>query len=170
MATPNAFFNNCVDDFHQCLRDSEMLDTGVIFIPELMSFGQKAILAYLTDNSLIMEYGSNPALLYTVINTFTFHTGVAFALKWNEGLAELNDSYEDIIKRGPAFISEPFIKEEFDFDQKTLNNFNSYLNQLWLGEMEPYKALSDSKPYIFSALMASYQLGISLALSRLGYK
>ena len=89
ISSPTAFYTECTMAYHEYAKTQGYANKGLIFIPELIPLGQKAVLAYLQDPFLTFEYSSAPDTYYYVINSFAFQTGIIYGAAWHESYATL---------------------------------------------------------------------------------
>ena len=165
------FYAECLTDFHDALAAKGYATKGVIFIPELIPFGNKAILAYLKDPFFQMEAGNNVTQYYYLICALSFMTGVAYADKWHSNFAELNNGFVDqIITAGPPEYAQPVLEKAtgLNRDEQAEKLFATVFNR-WIKIHEPYWQLRDPREYTFNAMLAAYQAGISTILEKYGY-
>ena len=146
-----------------------MATNGLIFIPELLSLGNEAILAYLQDRFFSIEYANDPTTYYYVINSFAFQTGIVYAAMWHTNYAELKESKAKEVVANGAWDDVEKLLSDLELTKETLNEFQNELYKEWLHKHEPYWKLEDPRKYTFNAMLASYQLGISVMLQKYGY-
>lgn len=168
---PSEFYSKCIADFHKEALKHDVAKKGLIFIPELMPVGEKITLAFLNDDFLKTEYGYDPVQFYFAVMAFTLEAGMLFAVKWHKKYSDL-DAYADIVAIvGPADDASALFMEHFSPDMAADDGhafFESIFNRVIL-LLEPYWDMQDSRQYTFSAMMAAYQLGVSMMLEKLGY-
>ena len=70
---------------------------------------------------------------------------------------------------GLADDSRPLLKMSNLDDPEIENAFYRSIFDLWLKMHEPYWDLKDPREYTFKAMLAAYQLGISMILVKFGY-
>ena len=171
MKTSSAFYNECVADFHAEAKKSGALNKGLIFIPELMPLGQKTILAFLKDPYFQMQSGGNAQQYYYLITALSIDAGMCYATRWHEDFSSLNQYVEEIITDGPADDANKLMNAHFSSEVmgNQGNSFYQIIFQRWLTMHEPYWNLKDPREYTFKALLAAYQLGVSMILEKYGY-
>ena len=132
--------------------------------------GEKAVLVYLQDVYFTMEFGQNPLQYYYVITMLSFLTGICFGEKWHKDFACLNNGYVDeIIKAGPADDANIILSEKIGLlNNEQQNDFYQKIYEKWLECHELYWELEDPREYTFSAMVAAYQLGVSMILEKYG--
>lgn len=169
--TPVSFYSDCVADFHQEAAKHGVANRGLIFIPELIPLGEKAILAYLQDPFFQMQCGGNAKQYYYLIMALSIDAGMCFATRWHEEFSTLNNYVDEIIISGPADDANALMDAHFADgvmgDQG--NGFFPIVFERWLAMHEPYWKLSDPREYTFKAMVAAYQLGVSMILEKYGY-
>lgn len=171
LKSPQAFYNECVSDFHREAESCGVAKKGLIFIPELMDIGETAILSYLRDPYLQSEFEDNPTVLYYVIMSLAIESGIVFANKWHEDFPHLKSYAIEIITNGPADDANSLLKKHFpaNVSEDQGNTFFRKIFARWVAMHKPYWDLDDPRNYTFKALVAAYQLGISMMLEKLGY-
>ena len=164
------FYADCVEDYHKTANKSGFAKHGVIFIPELISIGEKTVLAFLKDPFFQMQFRENVQAYYYVIMSLSLQAGIVFAEKWHSDFAALKSGYVDqIIDEGPADACKPFLKEFGLINNEKENAFYATIFERWMVLHEPYWKLSDPRDYTFRATVAAYQLGVSMILEKYGY-
>lgn len=168
---PQSFYTDCLKTFHDEAMANGFANRGLIFIPELMPMGEKAVLAYLQDMFFTMEFGKNPTQYYYVIMSLSLQTGICFGEKWHKDFAGLKADYVDeIIKVGPADDANVILAETVGINgNEEQNAFYQKIYEKWIYCHEPYWALNDPRQYTFRAMVAAYQLGISMVLEKYGF-
>ena len=168
---PQSFYTDCLKTFHDEAMANGFANRGLIFIPELMPMGEKAVLAYLQDMFFTMEFGKNPTQYYYVIMSLSLQTGICFGEKWHKDFAGLKAGYVDeIIKGGPADDANVILAETVGINgNEEQNAFYQKIYEKWIYCHEPYWALNDPRQYTFRAMVAAYQLGISMVLEKYGF-
>ena len=172
LKTPAAFYTDCVEDFHKAAMTQGVASKGLIFIPELLPMGEKAVLSFLKDSYFQMQFSSDPQTYYYLIMSLSLQAGIVFAAKWHEDFDELKNGYvEQIIEEGPADEARKLLEAEFpkSISANQGNPFYQKIFARWLAMHEPYWKLSDPREYTFKAMLAAYQLGISMILEKYGY-
>lgn len=166
-----SFYTDCLKIFHGEAKANGVANHGLIFIPELMPMGEKAVLAYLQDAFFTMEFGQNPTQHYYVIMALSLQTGICFGEKWHKNFEGLKTGYVDeIIKVGPADDANAILTQTIGINgSEEQNAFYQKIYKKWIHCHEPYWALEDSRQYTFRAMMAAYQLGVSMVLEKYGF-
>ncbi len=165
-----SFYNDCVEDFHKAAMEEGRAKNGLIFIPELIPIGEKTVLAFLKDPFFRMQFDNNPQMFYYVIMSLSLQAGMVFGAKWHEDFAALNDEYVDrIIREGPADACKPCLKQMGISDSIKENAFYRVIFGRWTAMHEPYWEMRDPREYTFRAILAAYQLGVSMILGEYGY-
>ena len=165
-----AFYANCVEDFHNAAKSRGMANRGLIFIPELIPIGEKTVLAFLKDPFFQMQFSGNPQMYYYAIMSLSLQAGIVFAVKWHDNFSALKAGYVDqIIEEGPADACKPFLRQLGLTNNDKENDFYRAIYARWLAKHEPYWKMNDPRDYTFKATLAAYQLGISMILEKYGY-
>ena len=166
----NQFYTDCVENFHRTAMKHGFAKRGLIFIPELIPLGEKTVLAFLKDPFFQMECGSNAQMYYYVIMSLSLQAGIVYAAKWHSNYSALKAGYDDrIIREGPADACRPFLKKLGLNSIEKENAFYKTIFARWLEMHEPYWNLDDPRKYTFYAMLAAYQLGISMILEKYGF-
>ncbi len=168
--TAQSFYTDCVEVFHNEAMKNGFAKRGVIFIPELIPMGEKAVLAFLQDQFFAFEFGNNPAQYYYVILSLAIQAGIAFGEKWHLDFSGLKNGYVDqMIEEGPADEANRILTDTIGLvGNQQQNEFYQKIYEKWIECHEPYWALSDPRQYTFNAMLAGYQLGISMILEKYG--
>ena len=168
--SPTAFYTECTAAYHEYAKNQGYANKGVIFIPELIPLGQRAVLAYLQDPFLTFEYSSDHDTYYYVINSFAFQTGIAYGAAWHQSYADLESGLADqMIQDGPWEYVEPLFRDDLAMTREQFEQFGRGLYEAWKTQHEPYWALNDPRQYTMNATLASFQLGVSMILEKYGY-
>ena len=162
------FYNNCVDDFHKyAKRLFGMAKKGVIFKPELIPIGEETILTFLQDPVLETKFGDDPQLYYYVIMCSALQAGMVYADKWRSGCHALNSEYDNaVIALDQADSCQSLLKK---LGLSDTEGFLRIIYDRWLVMHAPYWEIRDSQEYTFKAMLAAYQLGVSMALGKKGH-
>lgn len=165
------FYNDCLISFHDEAKENGFANKGIIFIPELIPMGEKAVLAYLQDMYFSIEFAQDPVMYYYAIMSFSLQTGICFAEKWHNDFERLESGYVDeIIKLGPAFDALAIMSEKIGISgNEERNDFCRNIYRKWISCHEPYWNLRDPRQYTFRAMVAAYQLGVSMILEKYGF-
>lgn len=169
--SPQGFYNECVNIFHDEAEKSNFASKGLIFIPELIPMGEKTILAFLQDRFFSVEFGQNPPQYYYVIMSLSLQAGICYADKWHKDFSGLTSGYVDqIIANGPADDADRILKSTIGLvGTQNQNAFYQKIYKKWMACHEPYWSLQDPRQYTFKTMVAAYQLGISMTLEKYGF-
>lgn len=164
------FYADCIKAFHDEAAKNGLAKRGLIYIPELIEAGNKTILAFLQDPFFVVEFGQNPTQYYYAIMSLSLQAGICFGEKWHTALSELKNGYVDrIIEEGPADEADRIFKSTIGLpDSQQQNHFYQVIFEKWVACHEPYWALTNPREYTFHAMLAAYQLGISIILEKYG--
>ena len=164
--SPKEFYKEAILKFHKQAEENGLCNKGIVAIPELIAIGQKTVLAFLRDQYLNLEYGNNPNQFYYVVSSFCLQCGIIFAAEWRDNFSSLNQDYVDrVIADGPWEHVELLFKEDLGMSKDEFNELCKRTYDLWLELHDPYWKLDDPREYTFNALLAVFQLGISIILS-----
>ena len=164
------FYADCVQAYHEIAKERGFLKKGVVLIPELIPIGNKTVIAYLQDTFFKMEYKDNKQMYYYAVMVFTLQTAMVFANKWHLNFSGLTPEYVDkVIKDGPADEGIPLLKQIGLTDNEKENVFYRALFKKFFEMLKPYANNKDLGNYTFQAMLAAYQLGVSMILSDYGY-
>lgn len=169
--SPSEFYTACIKEFHTEAQRHGLAKKGLIFIPELIPIGHKTTLAYLNDFEIQTTYGSDPVQYYFAVMAFALEAGMLFAEKWHSDFAGLNDYVEEIADFGPASDASELFGQYFkaELSNDDGHAFLERIYEAWMLMHAPYWDMADPRQYTFKALIAAYQLGISMMLEKLGY-
>ena len=167
---PQQFYKLCIQDYHRKAKELGYAERDLIFIPELIDFGQKSILWFLKNEELQKQFSSPAEWYFTCIST-AIRCGIIFALKWHFDFAGLNKPcyVESVMEEGPISISKDIIERDLGMDNKDFYVFCMKIFKCWAVMHEPYWKLADPRQYTFYATLAAYQLGISMILCKYGF-
>ena len=164
------FYADCVKDYHEIAKERGFIKKGIVLIPELIPIGNKTVIAYLQDPFFKTEYKNNKQMYYYAVMVFTLQTGMIFANKWHLNFSGLTPEYVDkVIKDGPADEGIPLLKQIGLTDNAKENIFYRAIFDKFFEKLKPYANNKDLGNYTFQAMLAAYQLGVSIMLSDYGY-
>lgn len=163
------FYTICLKEFHDEAAKNNLATKGLIFIPELIKYGEKIVLEFLKDEFFKFEFGNNPNLYYYIIMSLCIQSGIVLGEKWHLDFKNLDDNYlKNIISEGPADKAGEILEKLNLPTSDVQNKFYQSIYKKWVLCNEPYWALEDSRQYIFKSMLAAYQLGISIILKEYG--
>ena len=143
---------------------------GVIFIPELIPIGEKTILSYLQNDAINADLGQTPAEFYFVMVRLAIQAGLAFGEKWHLDFSGLQNGYvEQVMNRGAAQVSNHILAWLGLYEDEEQDEFYKKIFERWVELHEPYWKLKDARQHTFKAILAAYQLGISMVLCKYGF-
>ena len=171
LKSPADFYKECIEDFHKEANKHEVATRGLIFIPELVPLGEKTILAYLRDPYYITESKGDPKIFYYTVMNNSLKAGMALATQWHEDVSKLDMYVDEVILGGPSIIGYSLLKKHFseEIHKNFGEEFYKTIYARWLVLHEPYWVLNDPREYTFKAMLAAYQLGVSMILEKYGY-
>lgn len=167
---PHQFYTTCLKEFHDVGEKRGLTPKGVIFIPELLEYGQKASLWYL-KNKQLQERFPNPEVYYHLGVLTLTSFGIFCGHTWDIDFDLMQDPrfVEAMMRGNPTNIAEDVIKNELGLSHQKYDDFCSEIFDLWLKNMDPYCKMRDPGQYVFNATLAAFQLGVSMILSAKGY-
>ena len=168
LKSPAEFYKECIEDFHKEANKYGVATRGLIFIPELVPLGEKTVLSYLQSPYYQIKSGGNPEVYYRIIMTVSMEAGMAYAERWHSDFSTLNAYAEEVTLNGPALMAAYLWTQHFSSENDRESFYQSIYDR-WLERHEPYWALNDPRQYTFMAMLAAYQLGISMILEKYGY-
>lgn len=167
--SPQAFYADCTTEFHKIALDHGFAGKGVIDIPELIPWGRQVAIAFLNDSFFKREFSENPTMYYYVIMSLCLQAGIVFADKWHSDREELHNEYvERIIAEGPANACAPLLKQFSLDDMDSENEYYMKIYSVWIKVMKPSWTLKDPTEYVVMAMLAAYQVGVSMILEKEG--
>lgn len=165
-----AFYNDCTQAFHEKAMSLGFANRGLIFIPELIPMGQKVVLDLLRDPFYQNQFRDNATQYYYFITALSLQTGIVLADKWHNNFDELKRGYvEKIMKKGAADDALVILNSKLNLSKDKANEFYGEIYDVWLEKHNPYWSLNDPRDYTFNAMMAAYQLGVSMILEKYGF-
>ncbi len=129
--------------------------------------GNEVVLLFLQNESL-QRQANSPVNYYYRICGLVFQISTVFAERWQYESFNFNINNVDIFDPDVMNPVKRIVENEWEI---SINEFNNILNevyQAWLNIHEPYWNLSDSRNYTFNAILAVFQLGISITLNSYG--
>lgn len=91
------------------------------------------------------------------------------AVEWHVDFSSLKSYIGNLRDEGPADDVYALANKLLKLNKDGFNALCGEVFDEWLSQHDPYWKMQDPRPYTFSALMAAYQLSISLVLEKLGY-
>lgn len=169
VGTPSAFYAECVEEYHKAAKDLGRAKGGTILIPELLPYGEQAVLALLRNDELRGQF-KNPVVYYGVLVTLSIELGVVMAKKWHEDFKGLNSSYiQSVFNDNISVVCNPIMEELGFAGEDAKGDFYNAIFERWLKLHDPYWSLADPRDFTFAATLAAYQLGVSVFLYENGF-
>lgn len=168
---PAKFYAMSCQTFHDMANSGlSLTPRGVIFVPELLSIGQEAVLRCLQNPTLQRRYKNNPEGYYYAIATDCFDVGIVFADKWHNQVSALKNGFiEEVFNGNISDYSTPIIEQVIGWDDYDRAPFYKDLFNCWKELHAPYWKLRDPREYTFNLMLAAYQLGVSVILTQYGF-
>lgn len=170
ITNPQQFYTDCVAVYHNRAKELGFAERGVIFIPELIPLGEKAVLLFLKD-PYIQQQIPDPFDYYSVALNTAIRCGILFGAKWHTDLSELEKPgyIESVIESSPVSLTRDLIKSELGLDDKSYKDFSYKIFEKWVEMHKPYWELNDPRQYTVNATVAAFQLGVSMILCKYGF-
>ncbi len=171
MKSPNEFLLDCIEDFHNEAAKYGIAEEGIVSVPELLELGQKEVLFLLQDPFYAAEFKNDPKKYYYAIMSLSVETGMVLADRWHSYFSSLAEYVKHIEKTGPADDANMLFDSLFggEIAESQGNSLFNIIFSRWLALHDPYWKLVDPRQYTFNALLASFQLGVSMVLDKYGY-
>ena len=164
-----AFYTECLDDFHAAAGEMGFAEKGVLLIPDIVPYETKIIMALLQDEFYRKEFAEDATSYYYAISMLSLQAGMICAHQWHSDSSQLNDENVDkLIEFGPADAADDLWRQEFGMSPENADGFYKKIYSRWLEKMRPHWGEEDPRDYIFNAVMAAFQLGISIMLEKIG--
>lgn len=160
------FYSDCIEAFHREAQKYGVANRGVLIVPELLPRGEKVVLSFLQDSHYQSICNNNATMYYYLMFSLSIQAGIVLANAWNIEPDALDECEAEIIIDGPADKANELLEELFDksISADQGNGFYQRIFPIWLKQHEPYWKLSDPRDYTYNALLAAYQLGVSMML------
>ena len=164
-----AFYEQCLMEFHAIAANRGLAGRGVVYAPDLMPFGEKAVAKYYGDVFLATEFSTDPTQYYYTVNCFCLQCGILFAGLYRTDPLALTEGYIDSVTSvDPWQFAERVAKESLGLDLEALNLLCTAVFNRWIDLVEPFYAKPEGSDAIYYATLAMYRLGISLAADGTG--
>lgn len=161
------FYNECLEKYVKIAQENSLAKRGVIFVPELLQFGQSYELRLLTDQHYIDLYKNDPSQYYFVLFQLSLIYGLIAGSEWHYAFSSFKETMEKAYYNNSDYL--PKVLRDLGISQDTLVEVMNEAFKEMMELHEPYWKLNDPRGYTFNGLLASYQLGVSMILGVLGY-
>ena len=168
MKTPQEFYIECVEKYHQVGYKHNLLkEPKQIFVPELLQKGNEVVLGFLKNESLKRQYqNQSPEDYYNRLSGLILQMSLVFATTWHSDFELFNklDTYDPTILDPTANIITNDLRI-------TIDDFRSLMRDVfneWLTLHEPYWQLNDCRAYTLNDFLGIWQLGVSMVLNSYG--
>lgn len=168
--TPQTFYTSCLKDYHDTAKKLGYAENDVVFVPELLEYGQKAILWFFRNDELQRQLSEPASYYYCAVNT-AIRCGILFALKWHldfRGL-QAHGYVDSVMETGPSVFTKDIIKRDLGMNDSAFGSFCTAICMRWMEMQKPYWQMQDPRDYTFYATLAAYQLGVSIILCKYGF-
>lgn len=169
IASVDDFFVDTLRFLHDKAKVYGYAVNGMVYVKELIPYGQTYLLQLLNDNGFREKFGQDAISYYFNVACYTFSSGVFYADCWQKDSRTLSgdDKIQYLALNNPCDLAEDILNVD---SQKLLDEFLSKIFDDWLENMAPYWNVINNRDYIFQGLLAFYYLGISERLRSLGLK
>lgn len=158
----NHYYAECVASFHNEAQKYNVARGGVVFVPELMTIGEKAVNAFYNRQSSTSPSGKS---LYAIM-TLCLEAGLAAGEKWHSDFQFLNRFVDTVIMSNPSEYATELLLEYFpkEISSEQGNTFYRKMYPVLTSILDPYWDEVDAEARIRISLLAVYQLGVSMIL------
>ena len=166
--SPSDFTAHCSKVFNAYALSKNLVKGDIVFVPELVPLGEKAVLEIIANDLLQKEYGEKPMLFYYVVLEYALKTGILLGAKWElnfEGLTP--DSYKETVSLALHGEADQLLAEMGLDSEAQHDEFFMELHKKWHELTLPYTKLKDQRYYISGSLFAAFQLGVTMILDSL---
>lgn len=155
-------------EFNELAINEELVKGDIVFVPELVPLGEKAVLELMSNSTIQKEYGDNPGFFYYIVLQYALKTGILLGARWEVDFESLTpDSYRKELAHALNGETERIL-EEIGLDTEEKHDaFFVALYEKWHELTLPYTTLEDQTPYIFGSIFAALQLGITMILDNI---
>lgn len=161
------FYLQCLQELHSEAAARGYAERGTVMAPDLLPFGEKAVMKYYADPILAAEFAADPTQYYYAVNCFCLQCGILFASLYDSDPLALTEGYVDSVTSvDPWQFAERPAAERLDLDLDAMNLLCAAVFNRWIDLVEPHYKEPDGTEYIYYATLAMYQLGISLVAGR----
>lgn len=165
------FMQDCLADFHEFAKSNNQAHKGTIFIPEVLEVGSQECLSYFQDESMQKKYYKDVEKYYFELFKLCFESGMVYGACWHENYAIVKDGsfQKQVHEKGVSYYSKGLITKDLEMSDSEFSKFEENLFIHWQTRVEPYWDLADPRKYLFNGMLAAFQLGVSMEMSKLGY-
>lgn len=168
---PKTYWSELLIDLQKVANKTPFLD-GADFpmVPELYGVGQEFCLELLQDPLYVRDFGSDVASYYAVIAANSFTAGIVAAYRWHMDFGNFSSLVEKLMEGNLEEQANNIMGfSHGDSEYRAFTSLVSSLLDQLFDRLEPYWELDDPRDYIFASMTAMFQLGSSIALSKLGF-
>lgn len=156
------FFNTCVTAFHNEVKNLNIAGEGMVEIPFLLEVGKKYVLRYLNDFYYKGRAQQNIDGYFKDIINLSICGGIVFA-EMQPYKSDCMSAYDDYIEDGITERAYTILQKCFPLDVYFgENNCFLMVYKKFVELYKPHHLEENSADYVFSAMLAAYQLGISM--------
>ena len=163
------FFSRCTQDIHEAARKEGQAKDGVILIYELMRYSEYGIDAFFNNQALAREFYDDLYSYFFLIMMMSLQYGLVLARQWKVDFNQLTEEYvNDTIDFALTERSEVVYKEIGLADEQKRDDFLGKIYDIVFEWIRAYVGTPEQPEYITKAMVAAYQLGISMAIAKSG--
>ena len=171
MNTNESFYERCLTAFLSKAKESGVANKGYIFVPELLIQGKAIVNSMLSDPGYVYQC-SGPIQLYYTIMGLSIYAGMAMSAMWHEDYSRVKNGYGDyLLSEGPADEGIRLLKKHFssNISKNQGNEFFHSIFDEWKKILSTVGSFTNQSPYARESMLASFMLGVSMMLEKLGY-
>lgn len=118
-----------------------------------------------------MYSGGDAQQYYYLIMSLAFDAGICFASRWHNDFSSLNEYVAQCDCESILGDAKKLVEDSFPIEVMGIHGhlFLRAIFNRWMEMHGPYWLLADPREYTFKAMLAAYQLGVSMLLEKYGY-
>lgn len=171
--SPMRHYFNCVEAFHQVAQEEGYVTKAPIHVPELLLWGEQVIISRLRSKTYTSLMRTNKRYHWLVINTEALQLGILFGYAWHKNFDDLQNSLlRKVMKTGPAPYLEPIFTGPLPIPPDSFKTLSFIIFHEWeqqKASLRKFRKTENPSPYTLKAILASFQLGVSMILEKLGH-
>lgn len=163
------FYRQCLQDLHEEAAMHGSARGGMVYAPDLLPFGERAVTAYYGNPLLAAELAADPLRYYYTLNRFCLQCGILFASLYESDPLALTDGYVSMVTAmDPQQLAERHIRERLHLAPEAFDLLCRSVFDRWVGLVAPHEDGEEASDCIYYASLAVYQLGISMVAGAAG--
>ena len=162
------FFNSVTVRLLSIIRQNGGAEADITLVPDLLERGKNYIMSWLKDENLREAFKNDAMMYYYNIACSAFGGGVAYADAWDKDPAQIKIGIVDTLIASQRDINE-LATDILGINESGKEDYRRMLDSLFsefLDIMDPYWKKEDPRAYLFAGLLAFFQTGINLRLSK----